>query len=640
MRIHTTFLLCLLGVCIHSIRYSDTDLYSWSLPGAAKILNGMLAAHRRFIVEGICSKVLEIFYVFARRPSKFQMRPPQASENSILCTILDQSAIMLTSHRLTASKSKQHCEYFFVQDINEGLWMCRKCGNGKAKNGGWTNLLNHIKVCVGKSYEDIYDEAKKLETSSMGYFVVRQVSTVEKEMFEWIEFIVMKNLPIMFVDCPYTRKMCKPKPISSRSLRCHIMSLSELLKERVTEFLPDKFVLVFDGWTEGTQHYIGVSASYSSVLKNGKDVAVLTLLSMRPLLVEMIEGMTADDHLEHLSIVLRVYGKTLDNVVCLSGDNCSVNRKMSRTLGVPLLGCGSHKFNLAVRKWINNDGELEAVIEKVSQVMKKASTLKVAAKLRQITAYSTVRENDTRWSSTFQMIDRFLKIQGHLSQMVELLALLPNPIELDILTRAHVCLAKFNTVTVMLQKEGITFVQVREIFDAIMEDYPVFGGYLGDAADIVENKTFEKAVVKIAKGLQLTVEEEAFVRPLFKEPEVIIPEMEPPDERVDDDANAANNYAASLERRLKRRRRNAVLEKDAYMNLDILPGTSVTCERLFSLAKHVLTDTRKRTSPALFEALMLLKVNRDLWDVFLVGKAMGRTQIPQNANNDSDSDED
>lgn len=83
-----------------------------------------------------------------------------------------------------------------------------------------------------------------------------------------------------------------------------------------------------------------------------------------------------------------------------------------------------------------------------------------------------------------------------------------------------------------------------------------------------------------------------------------------------------------------------MLEKDAYMNLDILPGTSVTCERLFSLAKHVLTDTRKRTSPALFEALMLLKVNRDLWDVFLVGKAMGRTQIPQNANDDSDSDED
>lgn len=313
--------------------------------------------------------------------------------------------MLSSSPRLAASKSKQHCEFFFVEDKNEGLWNCRKCGNGKAKNGGWTNLLNHLKVCVGKLYENIYNEAKKQESTAMGHFVVRQVSTVEKEMFEWIEFIVMKNLPIMTVDCPYTQRMCKPKPISSKSLRGHIMSLSALMKERVTEFLPEKFVLVFDGWTEGTQHYIGVSASYSSVSKNGKDVAVLTLLSMRPLLADAIEGMTADDHLEHLSIVLQGYGKTLNNIVCLCGDNCSVNRSMSRILGAPLLGCGSHKFNLAVRKWIDTDIELSSVIEKVSKVMKKASTLKVASKLRQLTAYHTVRENDTRWLSTFQMID-------------------------------------------------------------------------------------------------------------------------------------------------------------------------------------------------------------------------------------------
>ena len=548
--------------------------------------------------------------------------------------------MLSSSPRLAASKSKQHCKFFFVEDKNEGLWNCQKCGNGKAKNGGWTNLLNHLKVCVGKLYENIYNEAKKQESTAMGHFVVRQVSTVEKEMFEWIEFIVMKNLPIMTVDCPYTRRMCKPKPISSKSLRGHIMSLSALMKERVTEFLPEKFVLVFDGWTEGTQHYIGVSAFYSSVSKNGKDVAVLTLLSMRPLLADAIEGMTADDHLEHLSIVLQGYGKTLNNIVCLCGDNCSVNRSMSRILGAPLLGCGSHKFNLAVRKWINTDIELSSVIEKVSKVMKKASTLKVASKLRQLTAYHTVRENDTRWSSTFQMIDRFLKIQGHLSQLTELHALLPNLIELDVLSRSHVSLAKFNTVTVMLQKEGITFLQVREIFDAVMEDYPVFTGYLGDSAKIVENKMFEKAVVKIAKGVQLTLEEEQSVQPLMKERDVIIPVVPMEDANVDDaDNGTPTNYAASLERRLKRRRMDAVREKDAYINLDILPGTSVTCERLFSLAKHVLTDTRKRTSPGLFEALMLLKVNRELWDVFLVGKAMGRSQqITATASDNSDSD--
>jgi hypothetical protein len=58
---------------------------------------------------------------------------------------------------------------------------------------------------------------------------------------------------------------------------------------------PGKFVFVFDGWTEGTEHYIGVSASYNRV-QNGKDVAVQTMLSMQPLLLANgIEGMTGDD---------------------------------------------------------------------------------------------------------------------------------------------------------------------------------------------------------------------------------------------------------------------------------------------------------------------------------------------------------
>jgi hypothetical protein len=43
------------------------------------------------------------------------------------------------------------------------------------------------------------------------------------------------------------------------------------------------------------------------------------------------------------------------------------------------------------------------------------------------------------------MIDQFLKIQGHLSQLAELLAMLPNLIELDVLSRAYVSLAKFNS---------------------------------------------------------------------------------------------------------------------------------------------------------------------------------------------------
>ena len=100
--------------------------------------------------------------------------------------------------------------------------------------------------------------------------------------------------------------------------------------------------------------------------------------------------------------------------------------------------------------------------------MKKASTLKVAAKLRDLTSYVPVKENDTRWSSSFRMVDRFLKIQAELSGVVDLLSLLPNHLEVDFLARSFISMKKFDSITVMLQRKGMTFVESREIFDLFL----------------------------------------------------------------------------------------------------------------------------------------------------------------------------
>jgi hypothetical protein len=118
------------------------------------------------------------------------------------------------------------------------------------------------------------------------------------------------------------------------------------------------------------------------------------------------------------------------------------------------------------------------------------------------------------------MLDRYLKIQTQLSQVAELLAYLPTHIEVDVLTRAYVTLTKFDAVTISSQKEGITFVTVREMFAVMIEDYPEFEKHLGRNAKIVDSPLFEKTVMKIAKGLPLTEEEELLARPLVKTEQV------------------------------------------------------------------------------------------------------------------------
>ena len=82
---------------------------------------------------------------------------------------------------------------------------------------------------------------------------------------------------------------------------------------------------MFDGWTEGIEHYIGVSVLYNAICtETGMQIPTQCLLSMKRLLANEIEGMTAADHLTLLSRVLNINGRITEDVLCIVGDNCSV----------------------------------------------------------------------------------------------------------------------------------------------------------------------------------------------------------------------------------------------------------------------------------------------------------------------------
>ena len=240
------------------------------------------------------------------------------------------------------------------------------------------------------------------------------------------------------------------------------------------------------------------------------------------------------------------------------------------------------------------------------------------------------------------MIDRYLRIQNELSSVVDLLSLLPNHLEVDFLTRAHTSMKQFfDSVTLMLQRDGMTFVESRQIFDLFLKDFPDFDHYIGNTAAIIEDQVFEKAVMQIARALPLSEELQNAAQVLIR-PEDPVDKNAIPVGDNDDEVVATESYSQELQRKLKRQKRETSNEKaNMYMNLDMLPGTSVNCERLFSAAKFILSDTRKRTTPNLFEALLLLKVIRGFWNVYSVGQAMGRTtsDVDKNTSNEVESDD-
>ena len=168
------------------------------------------------------------------------------------------------------------------------------------------------------------------------------------------------------------------------------------------------------------------------------------------------------------------------------------------------------------------------------------------------------------------MVDRFFQIQTELSAVADLIPLIPTLVECDLLAKGFVHLKHFNQITVLLQEEGITFLRVREIFDTMLEeDYPELSGHLATDAEIVENVEFERAVVKIAKGLILTEEQRESVRGLMVPAASVGTGTVVIDTSITVSNEGELSYAQKVEQRIKRKKISNDAIASRYINLGI-----------------------------------------------------------------------
>jgi len=133
--------------------------------------------------------------------------------------------------------------------------------------------------------------------------------------------------------------------------------------------------------------------------------------------------LSAGDHAKFLKFVLGdIFKRSIENVRYLVGGNIVVNRKLSRDLDIPLIGCNSHKLNLAAQEYLGQKKEtkvdkykrtvtqsaLRTLLTKLTELMKNLQTIKGKATLRNFEAYVAVYPNETRWDGNFRMVDRFV----------------------------------------------------------------------------------------------------------------------------------------------------------------------------------------------------------------------------------------
>ncbi|KAH9132292.1 hypothetical protein AeRB84_021278 [Aphanomyces euteiches] len=261
-----------------------------------------------------------------------------------------------------------------------------------------------------------------------------------------------------------TRKYSTLDNISDTALLKWMHILTQRFERTVTRILPSKFALVFDGWTTGSTHYVAIFATIpSSDVISYKKI----LLSFSPINDE--DSLSALSHKTYFKFELELFGKSLENVVALIGDNCSTNRALARLCGIPLVGCASHRMNLFVCTILTDHEEL---VNLVNELMRKLRHVVPAAKLRRLTPLKAKMKNSTRWSSTNHMLQRYVEIKPFVMMIGgrEIDALLPSVGQDRLIDDLLLVLKDLDTATLALQGEEMSLLDVRNLFDDAMDD--------------------------------------------------------------------------------------------------------------------------------------------------------------------------
>lgn len=503
-------------------------------------------------------------------------------------------------------KPKDIALQFFKNQVDDS-YLCY-CGTiiKQRKNHGYSNLLHHLNN-AHPTYESLLidDNNQKSITS----FYNKDATWI----FSWIELIVMENLPLSICESAYFRKYIGLDSISTSTLKKYINTLFSHLRNVFKTKLPKAFGLIFDGWTFDSTHYVALIAIFPNVTSN---VAEKILLSIAPLFDET--SLSAENHKEYVEEILKEYGRSLSNVLFLCGDNCNLNIAISSSTNIPLIGCASHRLHLATEKIFTH---YEHLLSRVEKLMKKLRTIKAWGLLKAHTDLHPIIRCKTRWLSTYEMLDRYLNLYPIVKRVFFLSAdiyhIIPTDEEHYALVQLKETLTMFESVNKALQQETTTLLDIRLLFDSLIRRNNNLTKYLSQDSDIIMHKNFENAIVKIIEGKETALTEpEKYIMQPFLLPDSAITNC---NENVNDSSNAAEDYATEIIRAAKRQRTTI-----HYQNLNYIPGTSNSVERLFSIARHTIGLSRHSLASETLETLLFLKFNKNYWDISTIANMISQ----------------
>ena len=316
-------------------------------------------------------------------------------------------------------------------------------------------------------------------------------------------------------------------------------------------------------------------------------------------------------------------------------DSCSTNLKVARLLGIPHIPCHNHLLHNEVNAWVKKHESVNNTVTSVETTMKKlrGSNKNMAILCKTCRLIPEVR-NKTRWTGWGRMMVKYNQMRGDMLTVHddEDSNFTMNK-SAQFKRKAEKVYGTFRDITVVavcLQTRMYQLKCVRQDLDALLAESEnghgnenscwhqrkIPGTYIKPGSTKLPDPHFVSGVVKLQSNniLQLTQEEK---EALYK----LVNEGAMGDQEVEE-----GEQASFVARFLKKRKVGELERREAspYKNVDFICGSAAEVERLWSICRYILTNTRSRMTPSLFEALVFLKVNNEYWDSIMVQLAYSK----------------
>ena len=106
--------------------------------------------------------------------------------------------------------------------------------------------------------------------------------------------------------------------------------------------------------------------------------------------------------------------------ICQIADNCNVNKKVAKLLGIVHVGCNNHKLNSEVQYMMENNKELLRAVNEIHKTkLEFKMKLRNRSALRNLTSLNPILYNKTSWNGKYLVLRRFLELTERMIQVAD-----------------------------------------------------------------------------------------------------------------------------------------------------------------------------------------------------------------------------